>query len=50
MRSTEFEQTMETSPLYPDCDFGIWFRSVSEGYTTEQPIQGKKTGKNYNNF
>ena len=45
MRSVELEQTMENSALYPDCDFGIWFRSVSEGHTTEQPIHGKQTGK-----
>jgi hypothetical protein len=37
---------MAKSPLYPDCDFAIWFRSVNESNVTEEPIEGKKTGKN----
>lgn len=35
---------MEPSLLYPDCDFSIWFRSVSEDVVTEAPIEGIKTG------
>ncbi|UJR25603.1 hypothetical protein I4U23_006947 [Adineta vaga] len=35
---------MSSSTLYPNCDFAIWFRSVDETTTTEQPIQGKVTG------
>jgi hypothetical protein len=37
---------MAKSPLYPDCDFAIWFRSVNENNVTGEPIEGKKTGKN----
>ena len=37
---------MEKPPLYPDCDFAIWFRSVNENNITEQPIEGRITGKN----
>ncbi len=37
---------MENSLLYPDCDFAIWFRSANENHITEEPIEGKKTGKN----
>lgn len=36
---------MEDTPLYPNCDFAIWFRSVNETNTTEIPIEGIKTGK-----
>ncbi|CAF0942936.1 unnamed protein product [Rotaria sordida] len=35
---------MEKPPLYPDCDFTIWFRSVNENNITEKPIEGRKTG------
>lgn len=35
---------METALLYPDCDFSIWFRSVDEETTTEDPIEGHTTG------
>ncbi|CAF0916761.1 unnamed protein product [Adineta ricciae] len=35
---------MESSVLYPNCDFGIWFRSVDDTSTTDEPIVGKVTG------
>jgi hypothetical protein len=37
---------MDKSPLYPNCDFTIWFRSVNENNITMEPIEGKKTGTN----
>lgn len=36
---------MANSPLYPECDFEIWFRSTDENHTTIEPIEGRKTGK-----
>lgn len=36
---------MATSPLYPDCDFEIWFRSTDENNTTIEPIEGHQTGE-----
>lgn len=36
---------MDAAILYPNCDFGIWFRSVNENNTTAEPIEGKTTGK-----
>lgn len=39
---------MAKSPLYPDCDFDIWFRSTDENHTTLAPIEGHKTGRRKN--
>ena len=39
---------MATSPLYPDCDFEIWFRTTDENHTTIEPIEGHQTGERMN--